>query len=214
MSTIRHRTTFRNDDAPRDPAYESDTTSEQDSGLKPGVICPSDNRTKETNSLLQYITRLKIQRERKKHNPASARKWGVSQINLPVMFHHPQLPAISNMMRTQVDHGLSSKPRETEQDKAPMETDSRNGNAHHAHPPNTPELHQLPHKSDLLEKGVDRDDSILFMTTQRIGRDDDPPTSRTSPILDIHPLRDEWSRVNFKVRHSFGTLTTQSFSAG
>jgi hypothetical protein len=92
-----------------------------------------------------------------------------------------------------------------------METDSRNGNAHHVHPQNTPELHQLLHKSDLLEEGVDRDDSILFMTTRRIGRDDDPPTSRTSPILDIHPLRDEWSRVKFKVHHFFTNLATRSF---
>jgi hypothetical protein len=54
-------------------------------------------------------------------------------------------------------------------------------------------------------RGDDRDDSILFMTTRRIGRGDDPPTSRTSPILDIHPLRDEWSRVNFNVHHFFAS---------
>jgi hypothetical protein len=63
-------------------------------------------------------------------------------------------------------------------------------------------------------RGDDRDDSIPFMTARRIGRDDDPPTSRTSPILDIHPLRDKWSRVNFKVCHFFGNLATRSFSAG
>jgi hypothetical protein len=40
-------------------------------------------------------------------------------------------------------------------------------------------------------RGVNRDDSILFMTTRRIGRDDDPPTSWTGPIFDIHPLLDE-----------------------
>jgi hypothetical protein len=62
-------------------------------------------------------------------------------------------------------------------------------------------------------RGINRDDVILFMTTRRIGRDDDPPMSRTSPILDIHPLWDEWSRVNFEVHHSFGNLTTWSFSA-
>jgi hypothetical protein len=154
MSTIHHRTTFRNDDAPRDPAYESDTTSEKDSGPKPRVICPSDNRTKETNILLQYITRLKIQRECKKHNPTSARKRGVSQINPPIMFHHPQLPAISNMMRTQVDHGLSSNGRGKLSKTKPQWRRTAGTESHTMFIlKNTPELHQLLHKSDLLEEG-------------------------------------------------------------
>jgi hypothetical protein len=58
------------------------------------------------------------------------------------------------MMRTQVDHGLSSNGRgEAEQDKDPAEMGSKNRNAHDAHPQNIPELHQLLHKSDLLEEG-------------------------------------------------------------
>jgi hypothetical protein len=63
-------------------------------------------------------------------------------------------------------------------------------------------------------RGNDRNDSILFMMTRRIGRDDDSPTSRTSSILDIHPFRDKWSRVNFRVRHFFGYLSTRSFRVG
>jgi hypothetical protein len=51
---------------------------------------------------------LKIQRESKEHNQAGSRKWRISQINSPVMLHHPQLSAISKMMRAQVDHGLPS----------------------------------------------------------------------------------------------------------
>jgi hypothetical protein len=46
------------------------------------------------------------------------------------------------MMRTQVDHGLSSNGRKKiEQDKDPAETGSKNGNTHDAHPQNIPELH-------------------------------------------------------------------------
>jgi hypothetical protein len=112
VPTISHRTTFRNDNAFGDPAHESNTASEQNPGPKPGVINPSDNRTKESNSLLQYISCLKIQRESKEHNPASTREWGVSQINPPIMLHHPQLPAISKLMWSQVDHGLLSNGRE------------------------------------------------------------------------------------------------------
>jgi hypothetical protein len=61
--------------------------------------------------LLQYFPGLKIQRESEEHDPAGSRKQRVSQINLPVMLHHPQLSAISKMMRTQVDHGLPSNGR-------------------------------------------------------------------------------------------------------
>jgi hypothetical protein len=58
--------------------------------------------------LLQYFPGLKIQRESKEHDPASSKERRVSQINPPIVLHHPQHPTISNVMRTQVDHGLSS----------------------------------------------------------------------------------------------------------
>jgi hypothetical protein len=61
--------------------------------------------------LLQYFPGLKIQWESEEHDPAGLRKQRVSQINPPVMLHHPQLSAISKMMQTQVDPGLPSNGR-------------------------------------------------------------------------------------------------------
>jgi hypothetical protein len=45
------------------------------------------------------------------------------------------------------------------------------------------------------------DDGILIMVPRRVTTDDDPTVRRSSPIFNLHTIRNERSRIHNKVRH-------------
>jgi hypothetical protein len=66
----------------------SDPAAKQDPGAEPRVLCPSDDRAKQTHSLVDDFPGLKVKQKSKKHHPTSSSEWTASQVDSPIMLNN------------------------------------------------------------------------------------------------------------------------------